>query len=262
MRGAIFVLILTLVSTGLCFGMGDRSRVRGAVGEVPVVGVTPEQARVSAIEAAKAEALRMANVDQDIKSTQAVHVTSTEQLLSSFSTIEVRGAVVEYEVVSEDFVRQRDGLMYYTVKINAVVQRYRTKADPAFVLEVRGLDQVGYRHGDRISFEVVPRGVGGYLHVFMVDPQRVVDRVFPNELEMRRRFVGDSVVRFPTSAAVAYSASKLTDSKVESNFLILVMTKQDVRFTQNVTLDNLNGWINALEPDQRVVVVENILIMK
>lgn len=247
-------------SSGLSL-LSDRTRVRGAVGEVPVVGVTPEQARIAALEAAKTEALRMANVEQEIKSTQAIHVTSTEQLLSSFSTIELRGAVVEYDVVREDLLTQRDGLMYCRVVINAVVQKYRTKADPEFTLEIRGLSESGYRQGQRITFEVMPHG-DGYLHLFMVDPLRVVDRVFPSDLELERRFAADSAVLFPTTATVVYTASKGTQDKMESNFLIVVMTKQNVKFKQDVTLDNLMGWVNSLEPDQRVVAVENILITK
>lgn len=266
MKRVVLLLILTTLSVGLYArpaGSVDRTRVRGAVGEVPIVGITPEQARISAIEAAKTEAMRKANVEQTIKSTQAVHVTDTEQLLSSFSTIELRGAVVEYEVVSEDFVEQPDGLIYFKVVINAVVQKYRTEVDPTFVFDLGGLSESGYRQGERISFEVVPHGCGGgYLHIFMVDPLRVVDRVFPSEMELGRRFAPDSVVRFPTTTSVVYAASKATQDKVESNFLIVVMTKQDVRFKQDLTFDNLNGWINSLEPDQRAVVVENILIIK
>lgn len=241
---------------------GGSRRVRGAMGEVPMVGMTPEQARISALEAAKTEALRMASIEQEIKSTQAVHVTSTEQLLSSFSTIEMRGAVVDYQVVKEDFVKQPGGLIYYRVVINATIQRYRTVPDAEFVFDVQGLSEAGYRQGQRIDFRVVPGGGGGYLHIFMVDPLRVVDRVFPSDLEPGRLFAADSVVRFPTTPSVIYTACKATQDKMESNFLVMVMTKKDVKFKQELTLDNLGGWINSMEPDQRVVRVENILITK
>lgn len=249
---------MLLIALSSVANAGDR--VVRAAGSVAVVGITTEQAYISATEQAKKEALRIAGVGESVKSTQAVMISSTRQLVASFATIELQGAVVEYTVLSKNVTVDRYGVPFCNVKISATVQHYKTSDDAEFTFNIGNLKGI-YRQGERISFDFTP-AKNGFLHIFLVGPNQEVDPVFPNEVEQSRTFSADSVVKFPISRTIVYTATKTTAEPTEPNFLIAVYTKTNIRFTKELTFDNVGGWINSIEPADKRVMVESIIITK
>jgi hypothetical protein len=238
--------------------------IKGAEGRWAIVNITPEQARDKAIEEAKKEALRKAGIMESIK---AADVLSTfeanersNQLFSSFSSIEVQGAVIRYDIVEDEIaVNSVDGRLYAVVVIDAAVKKYASVADPEFKIDVRGLRSNGYRNGETISFSVFPNKEG-YLKVFLFENTETASLVFPNKYEPNRQLRAKERVEFPTRAGINYKAEKITTDKLEHNLLLFVYTKSDIPFYDTVSYPHVLNWINNIEPEEREVIIEPILI--
>ena len=256
-----------LILTVLCFMTVQHlfsQEIKGAEGRWPVVNITPEQARNKAIEEAKKEALRIAGITESIK---AADVLSTfeandrsSQLFSSFSSIELHGAVTRYEIVKDEIEKNSiDGLLYAIVVIDATVKKYTSVADPEFKIDVRGLRTNGYRKGETIVFSVNPNKEG-YLKIFLFENTEEAVQLFPNRYETNRRLNAKETLRFPTVVGIDYTAEKSTTDKQEHNLLLFVYTKSDIPFYGDLTAQRVLGRINEIEPSEREVVIESILI--
>jgi hypothetical protein len=237
--------------------------IKGATGRWVIANITPEQAKEKAIEEAKKEALKMAGFEEQIKASDVLATLDANdkntQVFNSFSSIELQGAVTGYTIVKHDEEKNAiDGKLYAVVVINATVKKYHTKADPEFKIAVGGLRSNGYKHGEPITFSVLPNK-DGYLKVFLFENTDVASVVFPNDYEPNRRFRAKEKIVFPTGD-IDYTAEKSSTENLEHNMLLFVYTKSDVPFYGAATYPRVLGWVNGMEPNEREVIVENVLI--
>jgi hypothetical protein len=255
----------------LAFAMPLRlasQEVRGAAGRWVIANISPEQAREKALEEAKKEALKMAGIEEHIKDTRTLAVLDANdrntQVFNAFSSIELRGAVTDYTIVKDDVEKSSlDGKLYAVVVIDATVKKYHTTADPEFKIAVSGLRPNGYRNGDPITFAVMPNKAG-FLKIFLFDYADGTTLLFPNSYEPNRMLAAKKAATFPVNADILdYIATKENaDTDTESNVLLFVYTKTDIPFYGDITYPRILGWVNAMEPDVREVVVRQTLITK
>ena len=253
--------------TSLCLILAQQlysQEVRGVEGRWPIVNITPEQAREKAIEEAQKEALLKAGVSIRIRAAEVLSQSETnernEQMFSMFSNIELSGAVTSYDIVRDEReISNIDGLIYAVVTINATVKKYATNPDPEFKIDVQGLRTNGYRNGESINFSVHPNK-DGYLKIFLFENTEEAMQVFPNDFEQKRKLTAKEIVHFPTLSGIVYTAEKTVASRQQHNMLLFVYTKSDIPFYGTVNCRRVLEWINQIEPNDREVIVEPLLI--
>ena len=254
------ITVLFLISVQHLY---PQQRIRNAEGQWAVVNITPEQAREKAIEEAKKDALRKAGVSERIFSSQTVSVLESNkesaELFSMFSSIEMNGAVTDWEIKKSEFVKNAfDGQVYATVVIDATVKKFITTPDPELKIDVRGL-RSGYRNGDAITFSIHPNKAG-YLKIFLFENINDAALLFPNDYEHSRKFEEKETVKFPTISRIEYIAEKSSDDSLEHNLLLFVYTKSDIPFYGAATRQRVLGWINGIEPNEREVVLQAVVV--
>lgn len=235
---------------GLLFPAGAQTVVGEA--SVPVVNVSPEQARARAVRLAKEQALQRA-VGEEARTTESLLSGGGEQLLGAFSSIESRGGIVGVEML-EDRLIATGGVPCYRVRLRASVQRYATVADPAFGLRVDGVRATGYRSGEPLTFTLTPTD-SCYLNIFLFDDGGAGTQLYPNASELSRPFRGGEVVTFPTNRAIQYTLM-LDDPRLseEINTLLVVQTKRRAAFTAPTTdYETVAEWLSRIEPGERHV---------
>ena len=259
----MFRVIIVLLSL-LCLQCLHAQEIKGVEGRWLLANISREEAREKAIEEAKKEALRRAGIEERIRATEALSTFSAneqfEQIYSSFSSVELNGAVTRYNVVKDDLEKDKgDGQWYAVVVINATVKKYATAPDPELKIEVKGLRSNGYRKGEAITFSVRPNR-DGYLKIFIFENFNIASMLFPNELEQNRVMRTGESIDFPTVGAIEYFAQKTTDQKQEHNLWVFVFTKSNIPFYGEVSYQSALEWKNNIEPYDRYVFIEPLLI--
>jgi len=259
-----FILLTAMWLIALQNLSSQETTVYGVEGRWPIVNITPEMAREKAIEEAKREALSKAGIEERIKMTDVLSTYEvndlSSQMVSSFSSIELNGAVTRYSVTKDRKEKDGvDGLLYAVVTIDATVRKYATIPDPEFKIDVRGLRNNGYRNGEAITFSVRPNK-DGYLKVFLFENMTDAELLFPNDYEQNSRLKEKETVKFPTVSRIDYAAEKLTTERQEHNLLMFVYTKRDIPFHGDVTCQRVMRWINEIEPNEREVVMHQVMV--
>lgn len=257
MKFRLFIVSLLITATAVA----ETIVVKNVVGECMLINITPEQARRCAVEQAKHTALDRAGVEQ------LVYVTTTLQTeektegfsdaFNSFSSMEMRGGIVECEVL-EGTIAKHLGVDVYKVTINAKVKKYKNPLDPLFLIQVSGLHSA-YRAGELITFDVTPNK-NGFLKLFMFENEQNASVIYPNKYESNLSFEGGKMVSFPTTSILEYVAEKQIKVISEHNYFIFVYTKLDVPFLVEPTYENILSWIYSIEPDQRTVQFHDVVI--
>lgn len=254
-----YILFVSFVLS-LCM-FAETVRVEKVIGECTLANITPEQAKACAVERAKQTALERAGVEQSVKATTTLMTEENSQGFSdaftSFSSVEMRGGIVEYELFDLGVVKIYDTHVY-RVAINATVKKYTNFPDPYFQINVSGL-QRSYQNDKPITFSVTPM-LPGYLKIFLFENTEQASLVYPNAYEVNRPFGGSEERFFPTNPIMEYAAEKKSGSRSEHNYLVFVYTKKDIPFLKEPTYENILSWIYAMEPDQRTVKFEDLII--
>lgn len=259
-----FITLATLLST-ISFAQ-DVKRVRSAEGVWPVVNISPEVARLKAIDEAKKEACRKAGILESVHTTEfsnkSDNQNSSWQLFSTLSSIELHGGVTNF-TLKEDNLITSGPVPQYRVVLDAEVAIYNnSKSDSEFTLEINGLYKASYKDGDALGFSITP-SKAGYLNIFLLEAQGKAFKVYPNELERSRLFAADSTYTFPQNKTLRYTLEKSTpgSSSLEQNYILILFTKNDIRPIKEITYHNILNWINTIAPEDRFISYESVVIL-
>lgn len=214
--------------------------------------VTLKRAREEAIIEAKKEALRKAGISENISSTNVLSKSSGDgfsQVFNEFSSVELNGKVIDWEVTEEEIKKDEFGNLTSWVQLDAEVIKYETTSDPSFKIKVTGIEEF-YKEGSKMSFTVHPHKEG-YLKIFYFDEELNCDMIYPNAYENNRLFEKGQEIKFPISPMIEYEM--VTDSDKEVNHLVFVFLKKDIPFLENVSYKQLIKWLYAIPPAQRQV---------
>lgn len=221
-----------------------------------MANITPEQARLLALENAKENALREAGVAEDFIVINTGTISDKINSFVSFSNSELQGEIIDYEILDEG-IRSQQRRHFYEIAIEAKVRTGKVKHDPEFDLFINGIKNTPYRDGEMFLFSIRP-SKDGYITLFWVDEQGNGACIFPNEAETSERFLAGETYIFPRTQS--YKARKETEAPVETVSLIYVFTKRNIPFTEECDLEAIQRWSISIPSDTRVVKYKTISI--
>lgn len=241
--------------------------LKGIKGQAFISGdISPNQARLSAINNAKINALKAAGIEENISSYQLLFNSQEKNEYSQFFTSdiqsEIQGAVESFDIINQTTIRKSDIELYLEVTIDASVIKYDTKSDTNFDVFVDGIKGV-YNNNDKLTFSI-KTSQPCFLTIFNIsDTEASV--MFPNNFEKNNLFNPLNTYQFPISQVDYILETEMKDKEV--NRLIFVFTKTLVPFIkmndyQSTTSDAIFSWIYKIMPDQRKVEYRSIIIQK
>jgi hypothetical protein len=241
--------------------------LKGIKGQAFISGdISPNQARQSAINNAKINALKAAGIGENISSYQLLFNSQEKNEYSQFFTSdiqsEIQGAVESFDIINQTTIRKSDIELYLEVTIDASVIKYDTKSDTNFDVFVNGIKGV-YNNNDKLTFGV-KTSKPCYLTIFNISDTEAT-LMFPNNFEKNNLFNPLNTYQFPIAQVDYILETEKKDKEV--NRLIFVFTKTLVPFIkmnddQLTTSDAIFSWIYNIMPDQRKVEYRSLLIQK
>lgn len=251
------LFFLFLVACFCAFSQETKS-IENIKGSALVSGdVSPNQAKLAAINDAKLKALKVAGIEEQISSYQLLFSSQEKNDFSQFfaSDIqsELQGAVRSYTIKEEKLYCKNEFEIVSEVVLDAVVIRYTTKPDPAYDAKIEGI-RGAYVNGENLTFKVRPTQTT-YLSIFNITDSDA-SLLFPSPYEKSFQLVKSELYDFPRNK-VDYTLST-ENKKTETNRLIFVFTKTYIPFirmdkNQSCSREDIFSWIYAIPPDQRKV---------
>ncbi|HZY79178.1 MAG TPA: DUF4384 domain-containing protein [Cyclobacteriaceae bacterium] len=236
--------------------------VKNVKGMATIANISPEEARVKAIDRAKEEALKLAGAEEWVQSFDFLEKREEhkkfDEFFHSLTSVQSMGSVVDWKVTSEDRKVDEFKNLTYEVTIDATVKLYHTRPDPEFHLAVNGINSV-YKNLDKMNFEISP-AKGGFLKIFLLDDARNVAVLYPNEHEPALELVSNKKYLFPQNSRFNYEV--YTEKKDETNYLFLVYTKKDIPYKGGDSFSSFIEYVYTIEPAERFVSIERITIYK
>lgn len=242
-------------------------KVTGVKGLAYITGdVSPNQAKVQALNDAKINALKAAGIGENIKSYQLLFTSQEKndysQFFNSDIQSEIQGAVESFSIVNETTVKKSDFELYLEITIDAAVIKYETKPDITFDANIEGLKAV-YNNYDNLVFTIT-NSQNCYLTIFNINDSEAT-LMFPNAYEKQNSLLAKQSYKFPLGNVDYELETNLKDK--ESNRLIFVFTKTEIPFIkmdkdQVTTSEAIFSWIYSIMPDQRKVNYHSLFIVK
>jgi hypothetical protein len=260
----LFALVLFLLTFNL--SAQKLVKVSGIKGVSYISGdVSVNQAKYSAINEAKINALKAAGIGENINSYQLLFSSQEKneyaQFFSSDIQSEIQGAVASYDIINQTTIQKNQNELYYEVTIDATVIKYDTKPDITFDANIEGINGV-YNNLDKLTFSVKTTQ-NCYLTIFNINDNEAT-LMYPNSLEKQKLLNSNEINKFPPQAEYELETN-LKDK--EFNRLIFVFTKTAVPFIkmnkeQVTTNEAIFNWIYSIMPDQRKVEYRSLVIQK
>lgn len=261
-----FFCLFILFSINNIFAQ-KNSQLSGIKGTAFITGdVSPNQAKIQALNEAKTNALKAAGIGEHINSYQLLFTSQEKndysQFFSSDIQSEIQGAVQSYEIKSEKTYCKSEFEIIYEVTINAYVIKYETKPDITFNANIEGV-KGAYNNDENLTFNVKTTQVC-YLTIFNITDKEAF-MLYPNAYEKQVKCTPMESCKYPI-AKIDYTLH--TDLKQqETNRLIFIFTKTLIPFIkmdkeQMTTNENIFSWIYSIMPDQRKVEYLTLSILK
>ena len=146
--------------------------------------------------------------------------------------------------------------LYKGVTIDAVVQK-EEKVDKSYALEVKGVANL-YKEGDVFSCTLKVHGTDSYLKFFWFDSTGGA-LLYPNTYEPNTLLQAEKEYGIPFSNAVDYRMEKQGKESEKIN-MMMVATKENIPFTEEVTYQNVLKWVYSIPNDKRCAFYDMILI--
>ena len=258
---SIKLAVLSVLSVSFFLCNGQVKKITNVYGSASISNISPEQAKLKAIDAAKAEALRLAGVEEWVQSFDYLDKKEVNKKYSEFfysiTSVQSMGNVIGWQLVKEQKKIDVLNNLLYEVYIDAEVKLYKTRSDPEFRVDVTGLKPV-YNNEENLKFQVRP-AKEGFLHVFALDEQSMVVKLFPNNHEKENKLAPLATYNFPLSPHFNYEV--FTDHKEEQNYIIFLYTRQNIEFTKT-SFEDFIQYVYTIEPWERSLSMEKILIVR
>jgi hypothetical protein len=256
----IAIVLLVLGGTSPAFAQ-KKVRVENITGRwILSQDITLVQAKENAIREAKAQALRAAGVTESFgESTIFYKVEENnkyQDVFESIATSDIAGEISSFEIVKEQTTAENDQVIV-SVTINADVSVNKLSKDPSLKVDVTGLREV-YSSPDKLTFEVNP-WKDGYLTVFILAKDES-GQLFPNYSEKQELLQEGRKYSFPKSKSIDYEVS--TNVNVEVNYIVLLFTKNEVKFRDDPSDQNILKFLASISPAEKFVKTHSILIKR
>jgi len=265
-KSSNYLLCLLFLLTANYLFAQTVSQVNDITGIAYIAGdISPNQAKIQALNDAKINALKAAGIGEHINSYQLLFTSQQNNDYSQFfrSDIqaEIQGAVLSYEIKNEKTYCKSEFEIICEVTIDASVIKYDTKPDVTFNANIEGV-KGAYNNDDKLTFNIKTTQAC-FLTIFNItDKDAFV--LYPNSYEKQTLLNKLEQFKFPISG-IDYTLH--TDLKQETNRLIFVFSKTQIPFIkmdkdQVTTHENIFSWIYSIMPDQRKVEYLTLIIQK
>ena len=265
--------IFTLISIFIILFIGNvRAKktidVFDITTEVQVVNdISPNQAKKTALNEAKIEALRKAGIGESVSSQELLFKSEINNdftdFFSSSTQIEIKGAIQSYEITSEKlYCKAQTEEIYYSITINAKVVKYSSSADPAFDAKIEGVNPI-YLHNTNLKFSLRST-LDCHLLIFSIGDKET-SLLFPSLYEESFEIKALEEYKFPISK-INYTMF-LDSGNMETNRLVFLFTKKKLNYI-NVkkggltSREDLFSFIYSIPPDVRKIEYLTYIITK
>jgi len=254
------LLVFTLLITAP-LSLFAQTKTVEVEGMWQIANITPEKARMLAMERAKAKALEEAGIETFVSASTSTVSDLVENFIN-FSNSEIIGEFTDIKVVKEG-PEVIDGMIFYKVRIKAKVKTNNVKYDPEFDAQISGF-AVAYNEDDNLQFSITPTK-DCYVQIFWFDDAGNGGILYPNKIEKMQLLKAKTENKFPQSDMLEYTLYKETKEDIEANSFVFVFTKKEHPYSKATkegatTLDDLYQWIIKIPSGQRLTKQEAIFI--
>ncbi|MDO4164509.1 MAG: DUF4384 domain-containing protein [Bacteroides sp.] len=256
-----WICLIVLMMTAPLYAQQKPVKVKGAQGRWQVSEeVTLKEAEERAFMEAKKEALRKAGVMENVWSvfgqiTQE-HGTEFSEAYSQMNVLAIGGMVNVTQKKVEEIWDVDSRSLYKVVTIDALVQKEQ-EVDKSYALEVKGIATL-YKEGDLFTCRLKVHGTDSYLKLFWFD-SKGGELIYPNTYEGDNLLTAGREYSIPFSNAVDYRMEKQGRDSEKIN-MMMVATKENIPFTDEVTYQNVLKWVYAIPGSKRCAFYDMILI--
>ena len=220
---------------------------------------SPIAAKEQALNEAKLNALRKANISEEIISNETFLTSESDGNFQDYYTSDFysnfKGAIKSFEITSDRMMPVELGIKR-VITINAKVIKYKTVEDSNFIIDIDGI-KGSYNAGNYLEFKVVS-SKKCYLTIFWID-ESGSGVLYPNNEEDYFLLIPNENYKFPlTDSERIYEITMNNKEKSkETNRLLFVFTKKQIPFvkTSNSELNkkDIFSWVNSIEPSERKI---------
>lgn len=256
------IAIILLAAAGALYAQQKPVKVKGVTGRWQVSEeITLKQAEERAFMEAKKEALQKAGVMENVWSVFG-QITQNDgqefhEAYSQMNVLAIGGMVNVTNKKVEEVWDTATKSLYKVVTIDAEVRK-EDKPDKSYAIDVKGVETL-YREGDVFNCKLIVHGTDSYLKFFWFD-STVGALLYPNAYEPDTLLKAGKEYTVPFSDAVDYRMEKQQGKDNEKINIMMVATKENIPFTDEVTYQNVLKWVYSIPSDQRCAFYNMVLI--
>jgi len=220
---------------------------------------SPIAAKEQALNEAKLNALRKANISEEIISNETLLTSESDGNFQDFYSSDFysnfKGAIKSFEIISDTMIPVEQGIKRL-ITINAKVIKYKTVEDSNFIIDVDGI-KGSYNAGNYVEFNVLS-SKKCYLTIFWID-ESGSGVLYPNNEEDYFPLIPNENYEFPLADSTRNYEITINNKEKskETNRLLFVFTKNQIPFVKT-TNSELNkkyifSWVNSIEPSERKI---------
>jgi len=254
-----FILAYCFFITFLPFSFSSQKtiKVQKSVGTCYITGdISPNQAKVKALNDAKINALLNSGIGENIYSYKTLYKQQEnknfEQVFTSQFQSELNGNIIDYEIKSERIYCKNELEIIYEIIIDANIIKYKSEFDNKFQVNIENL-KATFNVGDDFSFQFKST-VDCYLTIFdLLDTTAAL--VYPQN-ESSKKNIKNSEIKFPYERNFTVELSPGNVVTSEPHRLLLVFTKEEYPYILHdanyfASYEKVIGWVNSIEPSQK-----------
>lgn len=230
---------------------------------VPIVNITPENARAKALAQARQNALEQVQLEV-VGATSRLIKDATEgeayDQFAKFTRSVTRGKIIDEEILLDDQIKMNN-IWHYKVKLRANVVMDKIEPDANFKVDIT-TDRASYRDGEYMHLTITATK-GCYITIFNLYSNDSILVALPNKfMENNFIYAGVSMTIPPKDAKWPLQVNLVSDKSEDIEGFLIVATKEFVPFIsqgelrQNLLsfdggLMALNRWLVDIPADQR-----------
>jgi hypothetical protein len=228
----------------------------------------PDLARQEALVDAKLAALREAGIEENLSNYQSLFTGQSNkdfsQFFNSSTQSEMAGAIKTYSIISEKLRAEGNSIIKIELEIEAIVIKYSTKKDISFDSHINGIKAV-YEVDQKLEFDL-KLTQNCNLTIFNLIDEKQCAVLFPLVKNKKNNIEANTLVHFPIDFTKEDDFVLYTDKKSESNQLIFVFTKDDIKYIHfdkdgNTNQEDMFSWIYSIEPEKRHINIQSFFIV-
>lgn len=275
MKKSVIIFIVVFLAMDPLSAQRERTRTVTATGSyVASTDETPAYGWARALQEAKKQALREADVLENISTTSIIVMGNIgnefQEISSELSRIELEGRVRVKEQTNASPEFTSDNLVKYSTTIRAEVVVEETEEDLNFRFKTEGFQNT-YLSGETLHFTITPQ-TDCYIRVFVFGKHPSSNaQIFPIEgifkdallragLPMTfppegRQFLFDK----PFEYTLEIDDKKAT---LEQDVILIVALKKPYPFTDEVSYENVIHWLSKIKRNEKCVLWQGVNIVK